>query len=210
MTQKALSLTGKHAVDIFLYSPLCRSRRCRGRCCPACGRCDSFPAEDTGMGTNPERSCRHRPTGECHVRSCCAVPRTDPAREQAGPSWHRETRGYSPHLWEQTNNQQFINLFEQFAQEQIRQGKIDLGALAGQFCITRTQLNRKVKAVSGLTSTDYIVRMRVKMAKDLLRNDSLSVKEVAYRCGIEDVPYFVTMFKKATGMTPGQYRHGGG
>ncbi|MBR1706887.1 MAG: helix-turn-helix transcriptional regulator [Bacteroidales bacterium] len=111
---------------------------------------------------------------------------------------------------EQTNNQQFINLFEQFAQEQIRQGKIDLGALAGQFCITRTQLNRKVKAVSGLTSTDYIVRMRVKMAKDLLRNDSLSVKEVAYRCGIEDVPYFVTMFKKATGMTPGQYRHGGG
>ncbi|MBQ3742665.1 MAG: response regulator [Bacteroidales bacterium] len=101
----------------------------------------------------------------------------------------------------------FMTRFVEAAMTRIQDNNVDLNALAAEFGISRTQLNRKVKAISGMTTTAYIINLRVRLAKKYLRNgENLTVNEIAYRCGIDDVPYFVTMFKKATGMTPTQYR----
>lgn len=101
----------------------------------------------------------------------------------------------------------FITRFVNLAMERIRENNVDLGAIASDLGFSRTQLNRKIKAISGMTTTGYIVNLRVRLAKSLLRSgEALTVNEISYRCGIDDVPYFITMFKKATGMTPTQYR----
>lgn len=105
------------------------------------------------------------------------------------------------------SEREFLNKFVDLATEQIKQHNTDLNALAKAFCITRTQLNRKIKAISGMSSINYIVSIRVNMAKSLLEQEkNMPIKEIAYQCGIEDLPYFTTMFKKTTGMTPKQYR----
>ena len=101
----------------------------------------------------------------------------------------------------------FINRFAELARTRIKANDVDLNALAEELGLSRTQLNRKVKAITGLTTTAYIMSLRVRLAKSLLRdNASMPINEVAFQCGIEDVPYFITMFKKATGMTPAYYR----
>lgn len=90
---------------------------------------------------------------------------------------------------------------------QISDGEVDLQQLASQFFITRPQLNRKIKALTGLSTTSYITSLRVAKAKELMRNSpSLSIADVAMQCGISDVSYFISIFKKATGQTPGQWR----
>ena len=101
----------------------------------------------------------------------------------------------------------FMTRFVDLAMKRIQDNDMDLNALAADLGFSRTQLNRKIKAISGMTTTGYIVNLRVRLAKSLLRSgENLTVNEISYRCGIDDVPYFITMFKKATGMTPTQYR----
>lgn len=60
----------------------------------------------------------------------------------------------------------------------------------------------------GLTPLDYINRERMKMAKSLLDNPAHAVSMVSRICGFTDVNYFVRIFKKIEGVTPGQYRLG--
>ncbi|MEJ5237149.1 MAG: helix-turn-helix domain-containing protein [Limisphaera sp.] len=58
----------------------------------------------------------------------------------------------------------------------------------------------------GMTFTEYLARMRLERAKDLLLNPALSVAEVASAVGFGSIPHFNRSFKKYTGMTPTAYR----
>lgn len=86
-------------------------------------------------------------------------------------------------------------------------GKIDYDALAYTLCLSRAQLNRKVKAVTGYTTTDFILQIRISMAKQYLDRSNLTIWEIALRCGMDSDSYFCTLFKKCTGMTPLQYKN---
>lgn len=58
----------------------------------------------------------------------------------------------------------------------------------------------------GITPVEYINRERVKLAKHLLADSTLSVTEISWQTGFNDVNYFVRLFKKTEGITPGSYR----
>ena len=58
----------------------------------------------------------------------------------------------------------------------------------------------------GETFRDYLSRLRINRAKELLRTTNLKVAEVAYQSGFSDSHYFSTVFKKKTGLTPRQFR----
>ena len=85
-------------------------------------------------------------------------------------------------------------------------GKLDYERIASELCIGRAQLNRKLKAITGLTTKDYILQLRIHRAKQLLLGTELTVAEIAYRCGMDDPGYFSTLFRKATGITPVAFR----
>ena len=106
-----------------------------------------------------------------------------------------------------SHESEFLNRFEELVIAQIKQQQFNLSTIASEFCITKVQLNRKVKALSGINCTGYISNLRVNMAKKLLNeHKEMLVSEVAYCCGIEDVSYFISLFKKATGVTPNRFR----
>ena len=85
-------------------------------------------------------------------------------------------------------------------------GKLDYKAIASEMFIGRAQLNRKLKAITGITTKEYILNLRLLRAKELLLSTDLTVAEIAYQCGMDDPGYFSTIFRKATGMTPMAYR----
>lgn len=92
-------------------------------------------------------------------------------------------------------------------QQTIASGKTDYDALAYDLCLSRAQLNRKIKAITGYTTTEFILLTRIAMAKHLLDTADLTVGELALRCGMDNASYFCTLFKKSTGMTPMQYKN---
>lgn len=101
----------------------------------------------------------------------------------------------------------FLEKFDALLEDAFLSGKVDCEDLASAMCIGRAQLNRKLKAITGHKTTEYILMARLSKAKDLLRKTDLPVGEISMRCGVEDVGYFSTLFRKHVGMTPTMYRN---
>lgn len=116
-----------------------------------------------------------------------------------------ETAGESP---VSVSDRHFLEKFDTALEEAFMSGKVDCEALASEMCIGRAQLNRKIKAITGYRTTEYILLARLSKAKQLLRETDLPVGEISMQCGIEDVGYFSTLFRKQTGITPSAYRAG--
>ena len=105
-------------------------------------------------------------------------------------------------------NQLDLNLIANL-QEQIlaKHKKLSIEELAKILLTSRTQLHRKVKALTGLSITNYINHIRIEKAKKLLKTTSLQGSEIAYEVGFESATYFSRIFKKELGITPVSYRN---
>lgn len=65
---------------------------------------------------------------------------------------------------------------------------------------------RTCKTVTGLTPSEYINRIRIEHAAQLLRSDEASIDEVIRECGFENTSYFYRLFRRQFGTTPKAYR----
>lgn len=100
----------------------------------------------------------------------------------------------------------FVEKFVVTVHNAMTLGKLDYEAIASEMCVGRAQLNRKLKAITGITTKEYILKLRLLKAKNLLLTTDLTVAEIAYQCGMEDPGYFITVFRKTVGVTPMVYR----
>ncbi|MCO6479900.1 MAG: helix-turn-helix transcriptional regulator [Phaeodactylibacter sp.] len=78
--------------------------------------------------------------------------------------------------------------------------------LAGAVFLSRAQLFRKVRALSGRNPARYIHLVRIEQAKVLLLLPGLTVSEVAWRTGFSDPSYLRRVFLRETGERLGEYR----
>ncbi|NEW84298.1 MAG: response regulator, partial [Mariniphaga sp.] len=90
---------------------------------------------------------------------------------------------------------------ENLADEELTNEKIEL-----HFKTSKMQLYRKLKAITGWSVNSLIREIRIKEAKQLLKNSELNISEVAYQLGFSDPLYFSKYFKKEVGVAPVQYR----
>ncbi|WP_054955157.1 helix-turn-helix transcriptional regulator [Paenibacillus dakarensis] len=67
-------------------------------------------------------------------------------------------------------------------------------------------LARCLKKYTGLSPLQYLHELQINKAKSLLENTGLSISEIGVQVGIENPNYFIRLFRKKMGMTPGQYR----
>jgi transcriptional regulator GlxA family with amidase domain len=68
------------------------------------------------------------------------------------------------------------------------------------------QLNRRLRAVFGITAGQLITKSRIDVASELLRVGTLPIAEIAYACGYFDQSAFSRVFRRTVGLTPRQYR----
>jgi len=83
---------------------------------------------------------------------------------------------------------------------------IQLTSLAAQYAISSGRLSTIIKDELQMTFSDYIAQLRIQSAKELLRDESLSIQEIAERVGYNDYYYFTKVFKKVQGISPSKYR----
>ena len=69
-----------------------------------------------------------------------------------------------------------------------------------------SSLYKKMKEYSGLSPMEYVMKVRLHRAVELLKDDSVSVQEVASAVGFNTHSFFSECFKREFGMTPRQWR----
>jgi AraC-like DNA-binding protein len=72
--------------------------------------------------------------------------------------------------------------------------------------ISGNHLSEKFKEVTGINFVDYISRIRVGKARDLLQNSNLRISEIAFAVGFQSLSQFNRVFKKLTRKSPTQFR----
>ncbi len=82
--------------------------------------------------------------------------------------------------------------------------------LVNEVC-RKAYLNRNAffawfKEQLGITPVDYINNERIKLAKQLIAENKYSISQISAHCGFSDANYFIRMFKKMEGITPGAYK----
>ncbi len=75
---------------------------------------------------------------------------------------------------------------------------------------SESQTIKIFKNAYGVTPYAYVIDKKIKLAKDMLINTSLSIKEIAYNLSFTDEYYFSNVFKSRTGQSPSAYRKGKG
>lgn len=84
--------------------------------------------------------------------------------------------------------------------------KLDLASIASGVGFSKYYVSHLFKQHTGSTVIDYLIQVRIGKAKELLRDRSLSVKEICFLVGYTDPNYFTWSFKKYAGITPVHYR----
>lgn len=72
--------------------------------------------------------------------------------------------------------------------------------------LSTSYFSRMFKKSTSLSFTEYLARVRVDQARELLLNPNLHVSEIAFAVGFQSIPHFNRVFKKLTGTAPGAYR----
>jgi len=83
--------------------------------------------------------------------------------------------------------------------------EFDVEALAQKVDVSRRQLFRKLKAVTGGTPNALIRAMRLKRAAQLLKESQMTVTEITYAVGFADLKHFRSVFQEHFGVLPGEY-----
>ena len=100
----------------------------------------------------------------------------------------------------------FLRLRETIKKEPERDCSIS--ALAAEIHLSKERFNVLYRELFGITPYTELVQSRLVRAKRLLSATAMPIKEVALRCGWQDVHYFSRLFRGKTGCTPGEFRRG--
>lgn len=84
--------------------------------------------------------------------------------------------------------------------------KVTLEDMASQFHLSEPYISKYIKEKSGRTFGEHVAHVRMKKAKNLLKNGNMTVEDISGTIGYQNVEHFIRTFKKTFDMTPLQYR----
>lgn len=96
----------------------------------------------------------------------------------------------------------FIASFHQSLEENIEDENFGITEMCKAMAMSRAQLHRKIKALTGLSTSHYMRAIRLQKARQLLEKTDLNISEVSYRVGFKDPKYFSRTYSEVYGFAP--------
>nr|WP_319509536.1 two-component regulator propeller domain-containing protein [uncultured Draconibacterium sp.] len=99
----------------------------------------------------------------------------------------------------------FLNKVRDVIEKNLTEESFSMEALAEELMISRSKLHRKIKSLSGITTSEFVNLVRIKKAVELITTENYRFNEVAYLVGFSSQSYFNRCFKKVYNVTPKEY-----
>jgi DNA-binding response OmpR family regulator/anti-sigma regulatory factor (Ser/Thr protein kinase) len=101
-------------------------------------------------------------------------------------------------------DQEFINRLNRLIEDRIKQDNIDMAFVTDKMAMSHSTFYRKVKALTGMTATEYIRKRRLRYCYQLLESGDYNVNQAAMMTGFNQMAHFRETFKKEFGILPSE------
>ncbi|MDC8000476.1 two-component regulator propeller domain-containing protein [Aequorivita todarodis] len=116
-----------------------------------------------------------------------------------------KTLSINPELAITSAESEFLKRLQKVLDEHITDPEFSSDGFGKLMHMSRTQLHRKLKAITGMSASEFIRSQRLKLAIRLLRDSDASVAEIAYQVGFNTPSYFGKCFKEVYNCSPTEY-----
>ncbi len=103
------------------------------------------------------------------------------------------------------NDESLMERIMKVVNEHLSDSDFSVQQLSEEVGISRAQLHRKMKEMTGLPVSEFIRNIRLEQAVRLLLEQKINVTQVAYAVGFSNLAYFSTVFRKQFGVSPSEY-----
>ncbi len=104
-----------------------------------------------------------------------------------------------------SNNDELMERIMKSVNAHLADSDFNVERLADDVGISRAQLHRKMKEITGVSTGDFIRNQRLEQAARLIREKKVNLTQVAYSVGFNNQSHFSTVFKRHFGMSPSEY-----
>ncbi len=101
---------------------------------------------------------------------------------------------------------QFIEKLTHILDANLKDERFGVAELAKEIGLSRSQLHRKLRVISGKPTSHFIRNHRLHRAMEMLQNNVATAAEIAYKVGFSSPNYFSSSFKKLYGYPPGEVK----
>ena len=102
-------------------------------------------------------------------------------------------------------NEEFIKKAIGYVEENLAKDDFSIDGLANEMNMSRSTFYRKLKAVTGMSGSDFIRLIRLKRSAQLLKTGEYNVSTAAYEAGFNDLKHFRKSFQQQFGVTPSEF-----
>lgn len=124
--------------------------------------------------------------------------------QEFGETWIRSMQDSLPSD-ESANPKETVSQCAAYIMKNISDETLNVADIAAHFYLNAIYLNRIFKREKGMNISQWIIKERMLLAAELLKNPANTAIAVANQVGYGNYPYFSTVFKKYYGCTPSQY-----
>ncbi|WP_394747750.1 ligand-binding sensor domain-containing protein [Spongiimicrobium salis] len=102
-------------------------------------------------------------------------------------------------------DQQFLERAVEVVESHLEDSGFAIVKFTSEMGVSRSKLHRKLKELTGYSTTKFVRLIRLKRAAQLLKGNSGTVSEIAYKVGFDNIGYFSKCFRETFGKSPSQY-----
>ena len=102
-------------------------------------------------------------------------------------------------------DEKFLEKVQKILDEKLVESSFSTEQFSKATHMSRMQLHRKLKALTGLSASEFIRSQRLKLAAQILKSSDINISEVGYSVGFNDHAYFSKCFKEAYNCTPSEF-----
>ncbi len=138
-------------------------------------------------------------------RYCGREVSTQVAKTQIIDSKRGSQNSYTNVTLHKPHSDTLIKQVQEYIENNFEQ-PLQVSALAAMINVTPRTLNRRFQGCVAMRPIEYIQAVRIEQAKRLLESKEVTIKSLAYQVGYSDISSFTRLFKRATELTPKEYR----
>ena len=102
-------------------------------------------------------------------------------------------------------DKEFLKKLTTIIEENLEDEELSISFVAAQLGMSHSTLYRKIRALTDLTANEFIRKVRINFAEQLLITGQYNISEIMYQIGINSSSYFRQCFKEEFGMNPSEY-----